>query len=238
MERLAAHPDVGGYGEVLLHEVEGWSNWPPGAKDRPFYTTYMKDRGISTRLQRHTHLWRYLDYIYEPRRQFRAIGFKLMYDQVARYPEVLAYIARRRIRVLHLIRTNLIDLFLSREALSVRRFAHARSEAERETVHVHVDTSTLLAKLARLERERRVARLVLAALPIEVCELQYEALLSDDAPLYAALAFLGVTHTSGVRLPGIMLKLARSSHCDGISNVSEVRHRLEGTRFSRFLRLE
>jgi hypothetical protein len=153
MDRLTKHPEVGGYGEVLLPEVKGRPTWPPGAEDRPFLAVYLRERGISQpRVRGHYHLFPYLDHLYEPRRGLRAIGFKLMYDQVLRYPEILLYLRARKVRVIHLVRTNLLDIVLSREALALRRHPHGWSGGKPEDVRVVLDTARLPGEMTRLER--------------------------------------------------------------------------------------
>jgi hypothetical protein len=236
MERLAKHPDVGGYGEILLRQVEGWSNWPPGAADRPFYSTYLKDRNVdSSRMAKHRMLFEYLDYIYEPRREVRAIGFKLMYDQLVRSPEILLYLRRRRVRVLHLVRANTLDIFLSREAMTARRFVHAMTADELESVKVVVDTRRLPAALQRLEWERTLARAVLRVAGLQAHEFTYEKLLADDSGLLAVLGFLGLDVPAGLDLHAVMLKLAPPLHRSGIANYDEVRAALSGTRYAALL---
>ena len=236
MERLAHHERIGGYGEVLLHGVGGWSDWPPGAADRPFYTTYLREASTSeSLLHQHLRLFGYLDYLYQPRRGYQAIGFKLMYDQLRRYPEILAYLRVRRVRVLHLFRLNLLDIVLSREAMKSRRNVHARSPAEREMVRVDVDTRRLASDLARLDWERRLVREALTLLHIPVVEPTYESLLADESRLNSTVRFLGVGVDATTELPAVMLKLAPSSHRAGIANYDEVGAALQGTRYLSFL---
>jgi hypothetical protein len=232
MERLAHHDRVGGYGEVLLHGVTGWSDWPPGAADRPFFTSYLREASTpESFVDRHRRLFRYLDYLYEARNGYRAIGFKLMYDQLRQYPEILAYLRVHRVHVLHLFRLNLLDIVLSREAMKSRRNVHARSPAERETIRVEVDTRRLVRDLRRLELERRIVRAALAVLRIRVVELTYEALLADESRLSDTVRFLGVDADATKDLSAVMLKLAPSSHKAGIANYDEVRAALRGTRY-------
>lgn len=240
IERMAAHPEVAGYGELLLPlqpGADGWANWPPGAEDRPYYTAYLEEHGLAgSRLRRHLELFDYLDYVYEPRSNLRAIGFKLMYDHVRLYPEILVYLRIRGVRVLHLIRTNVLDIFLSREARQRRSVAHARSPAELEAVRVPVTTSELLPKLTRLRREQQVVRRLLKGLGFTEYEFSYEHALADDAILWQALQLVGVQELEGVDLSPISLKLAPMSHREGIANFEEVEEALVGTRFTRLLR--
>jgi hypothetical protein len=73
---------------------------------------YLEEHGLAgSRLRRHVELFEYLDYGYEPRRNLRAIGVELMYDQVRLYPEILVYLRIRAMGVLHLIWANVLTAF-------------------------------------------------------------------------------------------------------------------------------
>lgn len=240
MERLNKHPAVGSYGEILRvlpPTATGWSEWPPGAQDRPFFTAYLRERGlVDSHFGPYTHLFRYLDYVYAPRRSLHAIGFKLMYDQIRPYPHVLAYLRWRSVRVLHLIRENLLDLLLSRKANAFRKRANVWSPEERELIRPRLDTRTLIAELTRLEWERRMARLVVRLLRLPVHEVSYEDLLDSDARLDPIFTFLGQRRDADIDLSPTIVKLAPFSHRDGMANFDEVDHCLRGTRFHAFLR--
>lgn len=237
MERLAAHPAIGSYGELLLSGREGWPDWPPGANDRPFFATYLKNRGAQpSSLSAHLQLFRFLDYLYEPRRDFRTIGFKLMYNEATPYPEILSYLCRRRVRVLHLLRANLLDIALSQMGTGMRKFSHAWRSAEKEDIRIYVNTRTLLWWLRKLERDRRIARLMLRTMRLDVYEVTYEDLLTGDAPLHAALKFIGIPTDATPELPATMMKLAPLSHTEGIANFRQVEACLRGSRFYCLLR--
>jgi hypothetical protein len=237
MERMAAHPEVGGYGEILLPGVEGWSDWPPGARDRPFYTSYLKERGVRrVRAARHFFTFRYLDYVFEPRRGFRSIGFKLMYNQVRQHPAISLYLLRRRVRLLHLVRRNVLDLYLSREALLARKFAHARAPDEREEIMVHVNAGKLLGELRLLRLQQRSAAVAARLSGLPVHDVVYEEALADDAVLHNALRFVGIGSPEAFPLDAVMLKLAPSSHRATIVNFEEVAQALAGTGFAGLLR--
>jgi hypothetical protein len=236
MKRLSAHPAIAAYGELLLPRT-GYPVAPPGANDRPFYETYLHERGIPTsRVQRHLHLFGFLDYLYAPRNEASAVGFKLMYSNASPYPEVLAYFHRRAVCVVHLVRANLLDIVLSQMSLRYRRSAIAWSPSERDDVRVPVDTATLHRRLRRIERDRAIARRVLQASRVSVHEMTYEDLLVSDRPLYSALDFLGVSNPAAYPLATTMVKLAPVSHRAGIANYEAVDVSLRGTRFHRFLR--
>ena len=241
-ERMGAHPAVGAYGELLIPWARGWPEWPPGAADRPYYTTYLEEMGISpsraapTRLSAHRHFYRYLDWVYAPRQGFRSIGFKLMYDVARWYPELLIYLRSREIRVIHLVRRNVLDLYLSRVGMFQRRATHAWSAGEREEMMVEVDVAELRSRLAQLERQRRIAGITLRAARIGVHDVVYEDLLADDVSLEAVMRFAGVEDLGGRDLSARMQKLAPYSHRAGIANFDAVAAELRGTRYESFLR--
>lgn len=237
MERLAAHPGVGAYGEMLLAGREGRPDWPPGAGDRPTFVTYLREHGTDFgRPRSHVALFPYLDHLYEPRRGFQAIGFKLMYDQAVPYPELAPYVKLRHIRVLHLVRANVLDIAISQIANIIRGFPWARSSAERSDLAVYVDPRTIHWYLRALERRRLLARTILRALRCSVYELSYERLQNDDTPLYDCLDFLGVAAKPEVRLSSTMIKLTPASHRQSIANFGEIEACLTDSRFQRYLR--
>jgi LPS sulfotransferase NodH len=241
-ERMGAHPAVGAYGEILIPWARGRPEWPPGAADRPYYATYLEELGVDPartaprRGSAHRHLYGYLDWVYEPRRDFRSIGFKLMYDVARWYPELLHYLRSREVRVIHLIRRNVLDLYLSRVGMFQRRATHAWSAAEREEKKVQVNVSELRSRLAQLERQRRIADRALRAARIPVHDVAYEDLLADDGYLEAVMGFCGIDDLSGRDLSARMQKLAPYSHRDGVANYEQVAAELRGTPYERFLR--
>lgn len=240
MERLNNHPAIGTYGEILRvlpPSAITPSGWLPGSQDRPFYATFLRERGWDQSvLRRQIHLFHYLDYVYSPRRGLRAIGFKLMYDQARPYPHVFAYFRRHNVRVLHLVRENLLDLILSRKANAFRKRANVWSSDERELIRPSLETGTLVGELTRLEWEQRIARLAVRILRLSVHEVSYEELLANDVRLDAVLAFLNVRRDPTAGLAANIVKLAPFSHREGIANFDEVERSLRGTRFHAFLR--
>lgn len=237
MDRLTKHPRLGGYGELLLAGVKGRPNWPPGSNDRPFLAGYVGERrgGAGEKGWSHYYLFPYLEHLYEARRDLEAIGFKLMYSDLLHHPEVMLYLRARSVRVLHLVRANLLDIYLSRESLSRRRGPHARSEDKREDVRLELDPAALVRALRRLERERTLVRAMLRGLRLPSYELIYEDLRADESVLYGALEFLGITDGRDIELSSSLVKLARSSHRESITNYEAVERCLSGTRYEQFL---
>jgi hypothetical protein len=133
------------------------------------------------------------------------------------------------------VRTNLLDIVLSREAVAKRRAPHAMSESKREDVRVELDTARLIGELRRLEYEQKVARLGVRALRLDTYDVTYESLLGDDVPIRGALRFLGIPDDHGHEFSSSIVKLARKSHRESIVNYDAVAARLAGTKYRRFL---
>jgi LPS sulfotransferase NodH len=237
IQKLNNHPQVGGYGELLL-PVDAWPEWPADSVDRPRFKPYAAQRGAGrSRLWRPVHLFSYLDHVFAPRRDLHAIGFKLMYSQAKIYPEVWAYLLSRRVRVVHLVRANLLDVVLSRAAMARRTNVHARSPDEVERVVVRLEPGRLINDMKRLDRQTRIARAALRVSRLPTHEVAYEDLRTDDRRLPHIFGFVGAARDLGAAEGrGDTMKLAPDSHRDSIENFDEVRDAVKATRFAGMLR--
>ncbi|MBW3568305.1 MAG: Stf0 sulfotransferase family protein, partial [Proteobacteria bacterium] len=108
MDRLNSVPGVQGHVELFYHLPR---RSPPkaGCNDYPRYVERTK-AGI-----RPWSVMKYLDGVYSRK---EAIGFKLMYEHLRAYPEILWFIVKRRLRVIHLVRDNHLDVVISSQLAS------------------------------------------------------------------------------------------------------------------------
>src|SRR5688572_33465139 len=106
MSTLNNFQNVSGHGELFLPR--------PRNLDNKWDANFAYTRFVETKFQRFTvrpfSVFSYLNTLYSTPEK---VGFKLMYKQLGLYPEILAYLVQRRIRVLHLIRRNHLDVMLS-----------------------------------------------------------------------------------------------------------------------------
>ncbi len=95
------------YGELFLgrKRVPGKMEWDSDFAYPRFIETEASGLAI-----RPLSVFSYLDELY---RQPGAVGFKLMYSQLRQYPEILAYLVRHHISVVHLVRQNHLDVVIS-----------------------------------------------------------------------------------------------------------------------------
>jgi hypothetical protein len=160
------------------------------------------------------------------------VGFKLMYSQLRRYPEILLYLARKRIRVVHLVRRNHLDVLISFAVKNEIGKAHILSAEDRpKDVKVELDTRTLVRDLRKLELKHSVGRAVLRAGRLRHIEVGYEDLVADPTQFERVRAFLGVPADEGVPESNI-LKTRTGRQQQVVRNFDDVRTVLRGTRFA------
>jgi LPS sulfotransferase NodH len=235
MGMLDSHPAIAAYDELLLAGVTGSGYW--GRTDVEFFESYLTRRNRGTnRLARARWSFRYLDELYAPREGVHAIGMKLMYDQLWRNPWVWAYLLSHRVRVIHLVRRNLLDIVLSAETVKARKQPHAWQGHAVDQAAVSLDPDALLSDLKMLEFRVKTARRLLAALPVAHIEVSYEQLTADPLLLRGVFEFLDADFPSDIVTgPSKFKKLNTSSRAELIANYAEVQKALSATRFSHCL---
>jgi len=218
-----------------MHGGQGRPQWG-GDEGLVYWPTFLEQKGSPrSRLTRAYLLWRYLGRVYAPRPGIDAAGFKLMYSQLRVSRPLLPFLVLKRVRVIHLIRRNVLDIVLSKEAGRARQgVLHARSGQAVETVRIHVRTDNLLERMATHEREVESARARFRRIGLPYEEAVYEELVRDEEGGFSSLLrFLGVEPQP---VSSSLQKVNPSAHEELIENYGEVRDALEGTRFAPQLR--
>jgi LPS sulfotransferase NodH len=234
VDMLTSHPRVVAYSELFMHGGEGTPRWGH-EQDLPYWQTYIREQG-GGRLTRPFQLWRYLGRALEERPGVDAIGFKLMYSQLTRIAKPLTpALWLKRVRIIHLMRRNALDVVLSRDAGEARRgVLHAREGQSVEAVRVRLRTDDLLKRLTAHERQIEGARVRFKRVGIPYTEVIYEDLVADEKQGFDDLfRFLNVEPAP---VSSSLQKINPTSHEELIENYGEVRDALEGTKFAGQLR--
>ncbi|MBA2237372.1 MAG: hypothetical protein H0W24_01520 [Lysobacter sp.] len=158
MDRISNVPGAQGHMELLFHLRR---QKPPmaGCNDYP-RVVEMRAR-LSKR--RTAAVFEYLDGLY---RRPGSVGFKLMYSQLRQNPQILPHLVRRRVRIVHLVRENLLDIPLSEELARVTGTSHVSRDQALRQVQVALDPATLVARVRRLAGKRQLVQGLLALLPM------------------------------------------------------------------------
>jgi LPS sulfotransferase NodH len=235
IDMLNSHPHISAYSELFLENGRGTPTWG-GAKDKVFWDTYLdeKRRTIGCSYTREL-LFHYLDELYGPRDGVSAIGFKLMYGQAGAYPDLREYIISNEVRIIHLIRRNLLDIILSKEAAAARDIYHTRTSEEIQEVSIRLGVAKLLGRLKREEREIQKGGAKFSSSGSPYMEITYEDLVGDHSEFDRLLEFLEA-EIGGQQLNSSLKRINTVSHEEIIANYEAVKHTLEGTKYIDLLR--
>ena len=231
---LNSHPDIASYTELLLLKGDGMPDWGI-YKDMVYWQTWRRQLCGGKKYIRPLGLFRYLDEAFARYPDMRATGMKLMYTQIAKFPETLWYLRNRDVRVIHLVRRNVLDVVLSGLAKNARKVAHAKEGVEVEQVRIRVEPGLLLRQMERRQREQRWFAWLLGRLSVPFLQLVYEDIVDDQSRLNECLGFLGCPC---VTLGSRMTKLNPGCHADLVENIDDVSTALQGTPFAVMLRVQ
>jgi LPS sulfotransferase NodH len=231
VDMLTSNPRVIAYSELFMHGGEGTPQWGQ-EQDLPYWQTYSRDKH---RVAKPYWLWHYLGEAFEERPDVDAVGFKLMYSQLTRISRpLMPMLWLKRVRIIHLIRRNALDVVLSKEAGAAREGKlHARDGDDVEAVRLNLDTDSLLRRMTLHERAIAGARVRFKKVGLPYTEVVYEDLAADESGFASLFEFLGV---ESAPVNSSLQKLNPSSHEELIENYGEVRDALAETEFAGLLR--
>ena len=229
IDNLASHEDVLAYTELFLKEGRGVPHWSRD-QSHPYWNSHAAQQGtIAPRLFRPFHVFRYLDAIYRPADQGKAVGFKLMYDQLLRYPEIMLYLLLRRVRVIHLFRQNAVAAVVSNLFRAARNnTAHVREGDRVQEVNVTLDVPETCKKIFWFGKKIRIAQALERLLPLPHLDIAYEELAGNAEKFGDLLDFIQVERKA---LSSQLKKLQGRPLHHSISNIDELEKGLAGTRY-------
>jgi len=225
---LNSLPNVTAQGELFLPRTR--------VKERRWDSSHARPRFIETKPEglpfRPFSVFSYLDSLY---RIPGTVGFKLMYAQLGKYPEILVYLIRHRIRVLHLVRRNHLDVLLSYAVKAKIGQAHLLlGQSAPDDIHVELDTENLIGKLEWLKRKQSIARKLLLWCRLPHVEIAYEELFHDQANFGRILNFLCIDPQENIPR-STLVKIRTEGHREVILNYDKVKETLAGSKFASLL---
>ena len=163
------------------------------------------------------------------------VGFKLMYKQLGLYPEILAYLIWHRVRVIHLVRRNHLDVMLSYAVKAKIGRPHLLvGQSAPDEVRVELDTKNLIRQLAWLQKQQSIARMLLSWCRLPHLEVAYEDLVRDQAYFHLIGDFLSINPRE--QMPhSALARIRRGRHHDVISNYEQVKEVLVNSKFAGLL---
>ncbi len=224
-QMLGSHPAVGMSFELFE---------PRGTREQYFEEHFRRRAAHHNALNRARLCFGFLNELFASRPELDAVGFKLMYSHVKTNPAVVAYIALHRVRVIHLVRSNLLDILVSRDTARARGRYHSDGDGSVKEVVVELDPASVVERLTALERQGKLMRRALAVTRTQTREVSYENLLAEPARFEDLLRFLGVAEPDR-ELTAELQKINTSGKRAVVSNYDAIESTLRGTRFAGFL---
>lgn len=177
-------------------------------------------------------LFSYLNGFYQ---QSGAVGFKLMYSDLWRFPEIWGYIAVRKLPVIHLVRENSLDVFISSSIKSVRGQSHQlANESPLEDITISLDPAQVKRYIKRHRRRVRLARRLLRWFRIRHLEVSYENLCGSEDAFQRATEFLGIPTSAGAPQSNLV-RIRQGNHRAVITNYDEVKSALAASCFANMI---
>jgi len=226
VDRLNMQAGVEAHGELFLDK----SRTSPAMAGRDDQRRFIEVHQASG-LARVPRVVSYLNTLY---RSPRTVGFKLMYAQLRAYPEILPYLSLHRVRIVHLIRRNLIDVLISEELATITGASHVRAGTIADVPRVYLDPNTLIDRMRRRQRSSAKARCLIRVSTCPCLEVSYEALLEGNQEFGNICEFLEVPGATN-NVNSSLKKRATRSHRNAIANYEEVRQVLHPTSYSDML---
>jgi LPS sulfotransferase NodH len=228
MSTLNSYPNVFAHSELFLPRPQvSEGKWNSNFAHPRYVETKPKGMGI-----RPLSVFSYLNAFYgKPGK----VGFKLMYLQLGLYPEILLYLIKHRVRVIHLVRRNHLDVMLSYAVKAKIGRSHLLvGQSTPSELRVELDTRTLVRKLSWLHEQQNIARNVLKLFRLAHLEVIYEDLVQDQTNFHAIGDFLSIDSRQQVP-QSALTKIRKAGHRDVIGNYEQVRQVLVNSKFAGLL---
>lgn len=224
---LDSHPNIIAFDEIFLART-------PRQLPEKYYLRFYDFRK-QTSGQRPWITFKYLDEFinhYPEPHQF--IGFKVMYNHLFHYPEILVKLIQDQYKIIHLNRENHLDIFISSVNSKKHALAHTKTQVQLEAVTL--EPAALLKSLKSLEMKKKLAQnFLLPCLPLPKLEISYHSLCTNKNQVLNSITdFLGVEECYE-SFQSDHQKINKGSYRDKIANYDEIEKVLTGTKYAHFL---
>lgn len=170
--------------------------------------------------------------IFAQRAHLVAPGFRLLYGASKAYPEIGNWMLANEVKVIHLVRENLLKRLISEKTAPLHKMHHPRQGAEIKTVKIRLDPTETLEKLERKAKRVEAEEATFEVLkPLRVVYEEFSA--NRDTEAHRVLQFLGVSTSEPVGSD--LVKINPDNIEALVENYDELCAALAGSQFERFL---
>ncbi len=227
---LNSHPNVRMYTELFLKKGRGFPDWGR-YKDLVYWNTYrsgLKGWGSI----RPFSIFKYLDEVFDSTADDTASGFKIMYAQLYRYPEIVLYMIIHKVKIIHLVRWNTLDSVLSRITMAIKKTAHNIDDSIQD-IQIILEIKKTVNEISKLERQKRLASKILKILRLPYLQICYEDVVEDSCVVNSSLEFLNIDI---LELKSDYKKLNKLPYCERIINYDEFYVAMQSTPYLTYLK--
>jgi LPS sulfotransferase NodH len=229
---LESHPQIKAFselfvGEIFAHPSDEYLPWSDESLSL-FYEFQKANPGI-----RLSQIFRYFETLSYYPGNHRAIGFKLMYSQLAKRPEILLKLILGRYKVINLVRENPLDIIISKANMQRTGSPHFKQEQALQAIEL--PPALLLKELKKQNTKTELVRTLLNFLPLEVLNITYESLCENRSTVFASILNFLEVEDSKIDLNSKLKKISKGRYSQKIANFEEVKATLAGTKFQQFL---
>ena len=190
-------------------------------------------RQIAHRFNRNNLIHEFLSDLYTENRNVKAIGFKVNYSQVRKYPATISWVKQNNVKIMHLIRINLLKRLVSHKIAKARNLLHSTQAVK--PMKIYIDPKILIQDFRRRRaRFDKYNKRFMEVFKVPFLEVAYESLLADlDTEIGKVLKFLEIDEF--MPLTSEFVKINPDSLEDIVENYSEIKKTLINTEFENFL---
>jgi len=234
IQSLSSHPDIVCFGEIFLHGARYGRNMsvPPG-RENFLYEEFIRVtslRRLRSIIAPRGCAAEFLETFFRRQDDKPAAGFKLMYSQVRGHPGAWDWVLDRDVRIIHLVREDLLRVVLSRRMRTKTGVAHSADQVA--ATSFRIDPAELLRQLDARARNLARFRELLEGRE-DTIEVGYERLLADERGEFGRLLdFIGVPKDLELQ-SGVTKQKVRPLR-EIIRNYDEVLAAIRGTSHFRF----
>ena len=161
-----------------------------------------------------------------------SIGFKLMFNQSLRHPRAVYWCLERNLRIIHVVRSNLLKTLVSRRMTRLQPRSHTRKPDTNKGLQIKLNCRSLVKELEAIEQSTYGWTDVAGEKP-QYLQLPYEDFVRNrELWLEKICSHLDIPAR---KLESKLKKLNPEQLSDSVGNYEEVRDTLAGSKFEKFL---
>lgn len=217
---LKSHPEISPYGELFLMR--------PVAEKNKWLVEQNPDRFIhyktNSKKIRPLALFSYMKYVHNFSNNY-ICGFKIMANQLKRFPELIFVLLFYRYRILFLVRENTLESCISEYISRAAGLSHSTTSSKVSRVRINPDK--LIKDMLMRQRRIFVLRTILSILPIKVHEIRYHELREKPQDeCKSVFRFLGLSNID-VAVNSDLRKQVSSPYREVLENYDDIARALE-----------